>query len=68
VPHTTWTSSLLGCSASVTTTAKRLRTDRRGRFSVTLPNPPADQPIAVYRLRTSSGGRSFTLPVVLRTR
>lgn len=53
---------------SAATTAKRVRMDRRGRFSVTLPSPPADQPIAVYRLRTSSGGRSFTLPVVLRTR
>ena len=56
----------LGCSAARTPNAKTLRTDGRGRFSVTLPTPPADQLIAVYRLRTTSGGRSYTVPVVLR--
>jgi antitoxin (DNA-binding transcriptional repressor) of toxin-antitoxin stability system len=57
----------LGCSATTTPNAKVLRTDRRGRFGFTLPNPPPDQRIAVYRLRTTSGGRSYTLPLVLRT-
>jgi hypothetical protein len=41
---------------------------RRGRFSVTLPTTPADQLIAGYRLRTTSGGKTYTLPLVLRTR
>jgi hypothetical protein len=57
-----------GCSVTATRNAKILRTDRRGRFSVTLPTPPADQLIAVYRLRTTSGGKTYTLPLVLRTR
>ena len=43
------------------------RTDRRGRFSVTLPAPPASERFAVYRLRTTSGGTTYTLPLVLRT-
>jgi hypothetical protein len=58
----------LGCSPASTSNAKTLRTDGRGRFSVTLPTPPADQLIAVYRLRTTSGGRTYTLPLVLRAR
>ena len=58
----------LGCSATVTQKAKTLRTDGRGRFSVDLPTPPADQLIAVYRLRTTSGGKTYTLPLVLRAR
>jgi hypothetical protein len=57
-----------GCSASSTPNAKTLRTDGRGRFSVTLPTPPADQLIAVYRLRTTSGGKTYTIPLVLRAR
>jgi hypothetical protein len=56
----------LGCSATATRNVKTLRTDGRGRFSVVLPKPPAGQLIAVYRLRTNSGGRSYTLPLVLR--
>jgi hypothetical protein len=58
----------LGCSVTATRNAKILRTDGRGRFSVTLPTPPADQLTAVYRLRTTSGGKTYTLPLVLRTR
>ncbi len=57
----------LGCSGTRTPKAKIVRTDRRGRFSVTLPTPPADELIAVYRLRTTSGGKTYTLPLVLRT-
>jgi hypothetical protein len=56
----------LGCAASGTQNVKILRTDGRGRFSVVLPNPPAGQLIAVYRLRTTSDGRSYSLPLVLR--
>jgi hypothetical protein len=56
----------LGCSATATRNAKTLRTDARGRFSVVLPKPPAGQLIAGYRLRTTSCGRSYTLPLVLR--
>ncbi len=56
----------LGCSATAAKNVKTLRTDRRGRFSVLLPNPSAGRLIAVYRLRTTSGGRSYTLPLVLR--
>jgi hypothetical protein len=55
-------------TATATRTAKTLRTDGRGRFSLTLPTPLADQLIAVYRLRTTSGGKTYTLPLVLRTR
>lgn len=58
----------LGCSQASTPNAKTVRTDGRGRFSVTLPTPPADQLIAVYRLRTTSGGKTYTVPVVLRAR
>jgi hypothetical protein len=58
----------LGCSPTSTPNAKTLRTDGRGRFSVTLPTPPAGQLIAVYRLRTTSGGKTYTVPVVLRAR
>ena len=57
----------LGCSPTRTTKAKTVRTDRRGRFSVTLPTPPAGQRFAVYRLRTTSGGKTYSLPLVLRT-
>jgi hypothetical protein len=57
----------MGCSPTTTPNAKILRTDRRGRFSITLPRPPAGQMIAVYRLRTTSGGKTYTLPLVLRT-
>ena len=57
----------LGCSATRTTRARTVRTDRRGRFSVTLPAPPASERFAVYRLRTTSGGTTYTLPLVLRT-
>jgi hypothetical protein len=32
------------------------------------PDTAADQLIAVYRLRTTSGGKTYTLPLVLRTR
>ena len=56
----------LGCSATATRNVKTLRTDRRGRFSLVLPNPAAGQLIAVYRLRTTSGGRTYTVPLVLR--
>jgi hypothetical protein len=56
----------LGCAASRTGSAAIVRTDRHGRYSVVLPNPPADQMIAVYRLRTTSGGKTYTLPLVLR--
>lgn len=56
----------LGCAVTATRNVKTLRTDARGRFTVVLPNPPAGQLIAVYRLRTTSGGRSYTLPLVLR--
>jgi hypothetical protein len=58
----------LGCSRARTPNAKSLRTDGRGRFRVTLPAPPKNELIAVYRLRTTSGGRSYTLPLVLRAR
>jgi hypothetical protein len=56
----------LGCSATATRNAKTPRTDGRGRFSVVLPQPPPGELIAVYRLRTTSGGSSYTLPLRLR--
>jgi hypothetical protein len=57
----------LGWSGTRTPNAKTVRTDRRGRFSVTLPKPPVDERIAVYRLRTTSGGKTYTLPLIVRT-
>jgi hypothetical protein len=42
------------------------RTDRRGRFRVTLPRPHGHDTLAVYRLKTATGFRTFTLPVVVR--
>ena len=58
----------VGCSQARTPNTTTLRTDRRGRFGITLPAPPKGQLIAVYRLRTTSGGRTYTLPLVLRAR
>jgi hypothetical protein len=53
----------LGCSARSTRRVEVLRTDARGRFAVTLPQPAADG-IVVYRLRTAAGGRTSTLLVL----
>jgi hypothetical protein len=44
---------------------RTIRTDRRGRFTVTLRRPAAGR-TAVYRIRTASGRpRTFSLPVVI---
>lgn len=46
--------------------ARAIRTDRRGRFSLTLPAPAAGQ-VALYRVETA-GRRTVTLPVAVRGR
>jgi hypothetical protein len=43
-----------------------VRTGRDGRFQVALARPTGLDVLAVYRLRTSSGGRTYTLPIVVR--
>ena len=44
-----------------------VRSDRHGRFSVTLPRPSAADAIAYYRATTGSPrDRTFTLPIVVR--
>jgi hypothetical protein len=54
----------LGCSARSTRRVEVLRTDARGRFAITLPQPAAADGITVYRLRTAAGGRTSTLLVL----
>jgi hypothetical protein len=53
----------LGCAQP--TAVRTIRTDRRGRFTVTL-RRPATGGTAVFRIRTASGRpRTFSLPVVI---
>ncbi len=60
--------TLTGRPACGTTrpTTIRVRTDRRGRFAVTLPAPPADVPAVTYRIRY--GTRTVTLPTTIARR
>jgi hypothetical protein len=54
------------------TTYRRLRTvrtNRAGRFTITLPAPRAPELIAYYRVTTRrSGGRTYSLPIAVRAR
>ncbi len=46
---------------------KTVRTNRAGRFTITLPAPRAPEPIAYYRATTRrGGGRTYSLPVAVR--
>jgi DNA-binding beta-propeller fold protein YncE len=46
-----------------------VRTDRRGRFTITLPAPRAPDLIASYRATTQpSHGRTYSLPIAVRAR
>jgi hypothetical protein len=54
----------VGCTASRVVAS--IRTDRRGRFSVTVPKPTGANALAVYRVKTSTGGRTYTLPILVR--
>jgi DNA-binding beta-propeller fold protein YncE len=46
---------------------KTVRTDRRGRFTITLPKPLAPELIAYYRASTQrSHGRTYSLPIAVR--
>jgi hypothetical protein len=46
---------------------KTVRTDRRGRFTITLPKPLAPDLIAYYRAATQrSHGRTYSLPIAVR--
>jgi DNA-binding beta-propeller fold protein YncE len=46
---------------------KTVRTDRRGRFTITLPKPLAPDLVASYRARTQrSHGRTYSLPIAVR--
>ena len=53
------------CSSKPAITA-RLKTDRRGRFKLTLARPTGTDELAFYRVTTATGGRTYTLPVVVR--
>ena len=44
----------------------RLKTDRHGRFKLTLAAPTGSDELAFYRLTTATGGRTYTLPIVVR--
>ena len=55
-----------GCGAAGSPVVGRARTDRRGRFTVTLPRPTGEDPLAVYRLLTTGRRPTYTLPVVVR--
>ncbi len=56
---------LVGCRKTepVATT----RTDGRGRFAVTAPRPDATVGVVAYRVTTTSGGATFSLPVLVRS-
>jgi hypothetical protein len=42
-----------------------IRTDGKGRFTLRLRRPTSRDEIAVYRLRTTAGGTTFTLPILV---
>ena len=45
-----------------------IRTDANGRFTLRLIRPTSPDEIAVYRLRTTAGGTTFTLPILVAAR
>jgi hypothetical protein len=63
--HTITITRRLSCTAG--RRVATVRSDRRGRFSVTLPRPGAADAIAYYRATTGRArDRTFTLPIVVR--
>jgi hypothetical protein len=64
-PRTVTITRQLSCTARQRIAT--VRTDRNGRFAVTLPRPSAADAIAFYRAATTRPrGRTFTLPIVVR--
>ena len=53
-----------GCTRSAPVASTK--TDAHGRFSVIVPKPAAGEPLAVYRVKSSSGGKTYTLPILVR--
>ena len=47
------------------TAIQTIRTDGKGRFTLRLSRPASRDEIAVYRLRTTAGGTTFTLPILV---
>jgi hypothetical protein len=56
----------LSCSSASNRHLRTIRTDARGRFSVVLPAPRPAEGMAVYRVRTADGGKTYTLPLLVR--
>lgn len=55
-----------GCAPADVHLVATVRTDRTGRFSVLLDPPDAHNAVTVYRLKTSTGSNTYTLPIVVR--
>jgi len=56
---------LVGCARDDVDRVRTLRTNRRGRFALTLARPPAGSPLAVYRVRAARGN-PVSQPIVVR--
>jgi hypothetical protein len=47
------------------TATRTITTDGEGRFTLRLSRPTSRDEVAVYRLRTTAGGTTFTLPILV---